>query len=280
MRRFTPLLVLALAVGVVTTVTSPLNAQGSTRVLPPPPRFVTSAAGWVGPCDEWWATPEADFALNAKRVCRVTTYLMQAMQPTLDMQKSREAVDGLFRICWGVVPQSGGDCGTQNAWAQLRGWTRFVSQVQRSASSPLLSRLPIRLPPPIVITLSASEVLQSDDEVAFVLAHEMGHANDPEPERPNDREVEQRADILAVGLMVNAGFDARAGGRSLQNIAGERGQGAIGNMLAILNNHVNQVATQDIHGLTRDRIAAMKENYRRGCVVMNNRPIGCKQGWN
>jgi len=279
MHRFIVLLVAALiGLGSPGFMTPVAQAQGP-EVGPPAPRVVTAQGGYVGPCDSWWTTPAAiDFSLNAKRVCRVTTYLMQAFNSAESAENMREAVDGLFRICWGVVPQAGGDCRLQNAWAGHRSWVNFTLQAQRRAARLFPQVIP--LPQPIVITLGASEVLQSDDEVAFSLAHEMGHANDPEPLRPNDRSYEQRADILAIGFLVNAGFDARAGGRSLQNLTGERGQGALGNLSQILNNHLTQVMTQDVHGFTMERIAAMKDAYRRGCAAMNNRPIGCKQGWN
>ena len=65
------------------------------------------------------------------------------------------------------------------------------------------------------MTLKTSELLQSDDEVAFILAHEMGHANAPEP---------------------------------LQNLARERGQSAIDNRATILLSHYAQLKTQDVHG--------------------------------
>lgn len=282
MRTTVVLLTLALSLGSDAGALTPsLSAQApSPRTSPPTTLELTPQGGWAGPCDAWWDTPEAvEYRFNAMRVCRVTSFLIQAFQPKPDAQAARDAADGFFRICWGVFPKAGNDCRTPNAWAGLRSWTTFLNQAKQPAPRWGITP-PITLPPPIVITLTTSEVLQSDDEVAFVLAHEMGHANDPEPIRPNDRGVEKRADVLGVGFLVMAGFDARAGGRSLQNLGGERGRGGLVNLFNILNNHVSQAMTQDAHGFTVDRIAAMKDAYRRGCAAMNNRPIGCKQGWN
>jgi predicted Zn-dependent protease len=127
-----------------------------------------------------------------------------------------------------------------------------------------------------VITLQAAELLQSDDEVAAILSHEMGHAFDPEPD---PQQAEPRADALSIGFLIKAGFDARSAGRGLQMMGRERGQGAIGNLFWTIALHLNQVATQDSHGSTLDRITRMKEVFAKGCAAMNNRPIGCKEGW-
>jgi predicted Zn-dependent protease len=130
------------------------------------------------------------------------------------------------------------------------------------------------LPPPVVITLVTSETLQADDEVAFVLSHEMGHAIDPEPNSNEDNE--KRADALGIVFVMRAGYDARSAGRGLQMVKGERGQGVLGNLMGLLD-HVADGS--DIHGYTGDRIVLMKQEYAKQCGQLKNRPIGCKQGW-
>jgi hypothetical protein len=49
--------------------------------------------------------------------------------------------------------------------------------------------------------------------------------------------------------------------------------------LGVLSNHLGQAITQDVHDLTRDRIALMKDVFGKGCVAMNNKPLGRKEGW-
>jgi hypothetical protein len=198
--------------------------------------------------------------------CAAWSLTLLAAFKTRSIQNAAEDfANQMFRICWGAFPNSGGDCGQPNAWAPWRAWSTWANSGARGPA-----------PRPIVITLEAAEFVQSDDEIAFLLSHEMGHALDPEPSR---EQVEQRADALGIGFMVKAGFDARSAGRSLQMIGRERGQGAIGNLLWTLLNHANQIATQDSHGSTTDRIHRMKQVFAKGCAAMNNKPIGCKEGW-
>jgi hypothetical protein len=167
----------------------------------------------------------------------------------------------LFRICWGRFPRSGSpSCDVANAWATLRGWTAKTGYR-----------------PPIVITLQATEDLQSDDEVAFVLSHEMGHAVDAgQTVGQQTRENEDRADLFGVGFVIKAGYDVRSAGRGLQMIEGERGRGVIGNLMGMLG-HAGDGS--DAHGFARDRIANMKQVFATGCSKMGNKPIGCKDGW-
>jgi Peptidase family M48 len=221
----------------------------------------TTAGGWAAPCDRWWDT--SSFRLNAARVCRVTTHLITAIERTTTATQPRAISDQLFRICWGNFPRSGrsgGACAASNAWARSRGWI--------AAAGPK---------PPVVITLKATEDLQSDDEVAFVLGHEMGHALDREQSvDKNTHQNEERADVAGIGFVMRAGYDARSAGRGLQMILGERGQGLLGNLKGMLD-HAGDGA--DVHGLTRNRIAVMKQIFARGCAVLNNQAIGCKEGW-
>jgi hypothetical protein len=217
----------------------------------------TGAGGWAGPCEPLWSTTEWSF--NAKRVCRVTSALARSVHDTLSAEQAQQLADRLFRICWGVFPAAGGNCQSPNAWASLGSWNGRTEPV------------------PAVITLLASERVQSDDELAFLIAHEMGHAFD-QRQRLLELNPEQRADISGVGFLVKAGFDARAGGRALQTLGGERGQGPLGNLAGILLNHM-AAGRGDIHGLTRDRIALMKSVFATGCASLRNQPVGCKEGW-
>ena len=59
----------------------------------------------------------------------------------------------------------------------------------------------------------------------------------------------------------------------------ERGQGTLGNLLGLPGNHLNHAMTHDVHGFTRDRIALMKDAFGKGCIVMDNKSLGCKEGW-
>ena len=232
--------------------------------MPNPSTFEgTPSGGWAGPCEQSWA--QSEWPYNAMRVCRVVTYLARSFQNTIDPNVAQDFANQMFRICWGTFPKSGGDCNQPNAWAPWMAWSTWANSGGRGPA-----------PRPIVMTLQAAEVVQSDDEIAFLLSHEMGHALDPVQSR---EDVEPRADALGIGFMVKAGFDARSAGRSLQMIGRERGQGAIGNVLWTLLNHVNQVATQDTHGTNMDRIYRMKQVFAKGCAAMTNKPIGCKEGW-
>ncbi len=262
MRQFLVLAAAAAVCGVIPAIsgTHPLHAQTAAT------HEQTAEGGWAGPCEDTWTISE--FPYNALRVCRVATYLVRSLSLPDDPVKAKTAINQIFRICWGQFPKAGGDCTTANAWAYPKSW---ITWAQNGAHG--------GFPPPIVITLSASELVQSDDEMAFLLAHEMGHAFDQRQTLELSRENEYLADVSGVGFMVKAGYDARSAGRALQMIGGERGQGAIGNVLQTLLNHVGQAAVQDVHGFTVERIARMKEVYGRGCVALSNKPIGCKEGW-
>jgi len=234
----------------------------------------TADGGWSGPCEAWWN--ESEFTFSAMRVCRVTSYLIRSLTPGLDETADKALANQLFRVCWGTFPKSGGDCTSVNAWAAVRNWITVATDARQRPRGvgPGLRNLR-----PAVITLSAAETVQSDDELAFLIAHEMGHAVDQyQTSRPSAAN-EQRADVLAVGFLVKAGYDARSAGRSLQMITGERGGGAAANLLAMLQNHMSQVVTGDTHGFTADRIARMKAVFTNGCAALNNRPLGCKEGW-
>ena len=228
----------------------------------------SSAGGWAGPCEDWWDTSE--FQYNARRVCRVAASLIGSFRKAgSPIEAERFANEG-FRVCWGVFPKAGNDCNGPNAWARAAGWIRWA----RAGG-------PGGTPPPIVVTLAATEMVQSDDEMAFLLSHEMGHALDSEQTtQANSRENEYRADVGAIGFLVNAGYDARSAGRSLQNLVGERGRTPLGNLLGILSNHLGQAASQDVHGFTFERIDRMRSAFVKGCAALNNRPLGCKAGWN
>jgi predicted Zn-dependent protease len=80
--------------------------------------------------------------------------------------------------------------------------------------------------------IAGAEVLQADDELAFLLSHEMGHASDPEPNASGnprtDPYSEHRADALGIVFMMRAGYDPRSAGRGLQVLQGQRGQGNTG----------------------------------------------------
>jgi hypothetical protein len=236
-----------------------------------PPTTVerTAEGGWAGPCDPFWDTTE--FAYNATRVCRVTTYLARSWKPEMDGAKAAGIANNLFRICWGTFPKSGGDCTGVNAWAYPRSWIEAAVRAQRGGFAPAA------LPPPAVITIRASELVQSDDELAFLMAHEMGHAVDQQQTSGQSAFNEQRADMAAIGFLVKAGYDARSAGRSLQNLSMERGQGMFGNLLGIIGGTLTQAG--DVHGLTADRIRLMKEVFARGCAGLGNKPLGCKEGW-
>jgi hypothetical protein len=224
-----------------------------------------SAGGWAGPCDQQWASSE--FPFNAMRVCRVVTYLGRSIaNNTVDAKAAEAYANHMFRICWGTFPKSGRpSCDVPNAWAPLRAWSAWAT---RGARGPT--------PQPIVITLQASEMLQSDDEIAFLLSHEMGHAFDPDQ---SNQQIEPRADALGIGFMIKAGYDARSAGRSLQMLGGLRGQGLLGNLLGTVGDHVTQAVTQDDHGTAFERIQRMKQVFAKGCAAFNNKPIGCKEGW-
>jgi hypothetical protein len=267
-----------LAIVVVVTLASGSSAYGQTPFGTPRTSASTleqtSEGGWAGPCDPFWDS--SDFTFNAMRACRVMTYLVRSWQPPLDLTAARDLANTLMRICWGTFPKARGNCSSPNAWAPPRGWIDAARQAQWR------QRLGLHTapPPPIVLTLRASELLQSDDEVAFLLAHEMGHAVDSEQTTStNTASNEQRADVAAIGFLIRAGYDARSGGRSLQNLTLERGQGAFGNLLGTLSNHLDQALSQDVHGFTSDRIRLMKDVFGKGCVALNNKPLGCKEGW-
>lgn len=223
----------------------------------------TSEGGWAGACEDSWVSSDVPF--NARRVCRVAMALIQSWQPTQDTFTTRQMANQLVRLCWGRFPRSGGDCQTSNAWAYPSSWMQWASSGR------------IGMPQPAVITLTASELLQSEDEVAFLLAHEMGHAIDLQQTAAQSRQNEERADVLGIGFMVRAGYDARAAGRGLQTATRERGQGLVGNILWTLLTHAAQVG--DVHGFTHERIAAMKRVFAAGCAGLNNQPLGCKEGW-
>ena len=218
----------------------------------------TASGGWAGPCDDWWTS--TDFVFEAERVCRVATYVLHGLRPSIDPAAARVPVNQLFRICWGTFQRANGDCSTSNAWAMPRSW------IDPSVTTK----------PPVVITLRAAENVQSDDEMAAVLSHEMGHAIDANQTLTPSRENELRADANAVGFLMMAGYDARSAGRGLQMIMGERGQGAVGNLLGMLNHAADGA---DVHGYASDRIAQMKQVYATGCTALKNKPIGCKEGW-
>jgi Peptidase family M48 len=218
----------------------------------------TDQGGWSGPCEGWWRT--SGLSLDAARVCRVTTNLITALERTPNAALATSIANQLFRICWGDFPRFGNACATSNAWAQAQGWIATPGAK-----------------PPVVITLQATEDLQSDDEVAFVLGHEMGHAVDREQTvDQNTRQNEERADVLGIGFVMRAGYDARSSGRGLQMVLGERGQGLLGN-LASMWEHRGDGA--DVHGLTQNRIALMKQVFARGCAALNNQAVGCRDGW-
>jgi hypothetical protein len=244
---------------------SPTNQQGAHSSEQSTYRG-TAAAGWSGPCEKWWET--SAFAYDAMRVCRVATYLMHAFMKNKESAESwksaREGANQAFRICWGNFPQSGGACNTPNAWALPKSW--------------LVARQTGQAPHPIFITLTSTEWLQSDDEIAFVLSHEMGHATDAgQNTTQNTRQNEERADALGIGYMMLAGYDARSAGRGLQMIEGERGQGVLGN----LGNMLSRLGdATDPHGYAHERIELMKQEYARLCSRFGNKPIGCKEGWN
>ena len=266
MRHFVAVIAMSLAFGVPPTVYA--------QVSPPSTVEQTTGGGWAGPCDSFWDS--SDFTFHAMRVCRVTTYLVRSWKPTTDLTAARDFANMLMRICWGTFPKARGDCSSANAWAPARGWI----DAARLAQTRQRFGLQTAPPPPIVITLRAAELLQSDDEVAFLLSHEMGHAVDTEQTTSaNTVSNEQRADVAAIGFMIKAGYDARSDGRSLQNLTMERGQGAFDNLLGMLSNHIGQAMTRDVHGFTRDRILLMKDVFAKGCAAMNNKPLGCKEGW-
>lgn len=223
----------------------------------------TADGGWSGPCEDWWR--DSQFSFNAMRVCRVTTYLVRSLGKVTNEAEARAIANRSFRMCWGNFPRAQGNCNSENAWAHIGSWKS--SPVQR----------------PIVITVRASELFQSDDEMASVLAHEMGHAVDFGGEGASGLNgawnLEQRADVAAIGFVMMAGYDARAAGRGLQMLGRERGQGLLGNVVGILSNQLHQLLIQDQHGYTQDRIALMKAVYAKGCAGLNNRPLGCKEGW-
>lgn len=232
----------------------------------------TPEGGWASPCDTFWDNSE--FTYHAMRVCRVATYLVRSWKPSTDLSEARSFAHTLIRICWGNFPKARGDCSSPNAWAFGRSWI----DAARQAQSRQRLGLPTAPPPPIILTLRATELLQSDDEVAFLMAHEMGHAVDPEQQTSaNVPANEQRADIAAIGFLVKAGYDARSGGRSLQHLTMERGQGAFLNLLGIIDNRMTQAG--DVHGFTSDRIRLMKDVFAKGCAAMANKPLGCKEGW-
>lgn len=129
----------------------------------------------------------------------------------------------------------------------------------------------------MVITITSAEELQSDDEIAYVLGHEMGHATDPEQNvTQNTRENEERADSFGVRYIMRAGYDARSAGRGLQMIEGERGQGVLGNLSNMLNHFGD---SSDPHGYAHERIELMKQEYANVCARSGNKPVGCKEGW-
>jgi predicted Zn-dependent protease len=204
------------------------------------------------------------------RVCRVSTYLVVGLfkqaHRSLPWAQARQATNELFRICWGQFPASGGNCADANAWAHPRSWVNLTAG---STSQP------------IVITLIASEWLQSDDDVAFILAHEMGHAVDREQNTAvNTEQNEERADGIGIGFLMLAGYDARASARALQLIAGERGQGLGGNLGGMLNQGLNKLLNpSEPHPLPSARIQLMKQVFARLCAAYGNHPIGCKEGW-
>jgi hypothetical protein len=241
----------ALLVSFLIPTLTPLHAQATTYEG-------SAVAGWSGPCESWWQT--SAFSFDAMRVCRVTTSLVYSIEKNKDATSAKLIADQLFRICWGDFPRSGGSCSVSNAWAIPRGWVGTTG---------------VRTP--VVITLRASEDLQSDDEVAFILSHEMGHAIDPQQTvDQNTRQNELRADLFGIGFVLKAGYDVRSAGRGLQMITGERGQGLVGNLFGMLS-HAGDGS--DAHGLTQDRIGLMKQEFAKGCAQLNNRPVGCKGGW-
>ncbi len=234
-----------------------------------PLRAQQASGGWEGPCEEaFWK--RTGFEYDAMRVCRVATYLLvglnkQANHPLTWVQARQGANEG-FRLCWGQFPAAGGNCAVPNAWARTKSW---------------LNLPPNTTPPPIVITLTAAEWLQSDDDVAFILAHEMGHATDAQQNTTVQTEQnEERADAIGIACLMLAGYDARASARGLQLLAGERGQGAVGNLTGMLNQGFNKLSNpSEAHPLPGTRILLMKQAFARLCGLYGNRPIGCKEGW-
>ena len=269
--RLRPAAQLAVISIVSAAISLTVSAQGESvrQYAPAASTYQGSAAGgWSGPCEDWWTN--SPFSFTAMRVCRVTSYLVNRLSPNPDsadiLQAQRTIANQMFRICWGTYPSAEGPCDRPNAWVRGRGW---VIAKER--------KLPA--PPPVVITLVAAERLQADDEVAFILAHEMGHASDPVPLVPasiTDPTVEQRADALGIVFMMRAGYDPRSAGRGLLVLEGQRGQGVLGNLAGMLN-HIG--AGMTTHGFASDRIERMKQAFARECADHGNKPIGCKDGW-
>jgi len=247
-----------------------IAALAATLFLIAPPLLAQqSSGGWAAPCNEafWKST---GFKNEAMRVCRVATDLLVGLNRhenhPITLEQAKQAVDEGFRICWGQFPLSGGNCASINAWTTPQGWLHLKPNVT---------------PKPVVITLTATEWLQSDDDVAFVLGHEMGHANDSgQNTAVNTEQNEERADAIGMGFLMFAGYDARASGRALQLIAGERGQGLAGNLAGTLRAGLQKLLNPaEPHPLNSVRIQLMKREFAILCAAHKNQPIGCKEGW-
>lgn len=73
------------------------------------------------------------------------------------------------------------------------------------------------------ITITESLVRRTTDaELAFIIAHEMAHQKLP---RKKSRELELAADLLAVDIVIKAGFDPLVGARYLRRTDYFRGGG-------------------------------------------------------
>ncbi|HUZ46416.1 MAG TPA: M48 family metalloprotease [Terriglobia bacterium] len=228
-----------------------------------------SSGGWAAPCNKaLWK--DYGFQYDAMRVCRVATYLVVGLNRyenhPITLEQARQTVNEGFRICWGQFPSSGGYCASVNAWTTAQGWLHLKPNVT---------------PKPVVITLTATEWLQSDDDVAFVLGHEMGHANDSgQSTTVNTEQNEERADAIGMGFLMFAGYDARASAQALELIKGERGQGLAGNLGGMFQAGLQKLLNpSEPHPLNSARIQLMKREFARLCVTHGNQPIGCKEGW-
>ena len=78
------------------------------------------------------------------------------------------------------------------------------------------------------MTLLASKVLGSDDEIACIIGHEAGHALGPETIEPGHSQPmymdENYADTAVIGVVMKSGYDARACPIVLRRMMGEFSQ--------------------------------------------------------
>jgi hypothetical protein len=228
-----------------------------------------SSGGEAGPCEEvFWS--RLGYQYDAMRVCRVASSLVgglsrQSNHP-VTADKAQELADEAFRICWGHDPTISESCAAPGAWATPRSWV-----------PPLPSNSPI----PVYITLPAAGWLQSDDAVACVLGHEMGHATDRlQNVGKNTEWNEERADAFGVTYVMLAGYEARACGLALQLITGERGQGAVRDLSGMIQQGADRLLNPaEPHPLNAQRMQLMKGVFSRVCARYGDEPIGCKEGW-